>query len=1485
MNKRGEIAGIFIISIIILLVAGAMFVAAERGIFAPTVDFVSPTPTGNVSGNYIYANLSTSSSDAHYSFVNFDSDLLLWMRMDDRNSTHVFDNSTYAKKGQILNGTTFVSGKFGESFNGDGIDNYISIPDDSSFDALADNDTMTVCAWIKQYSNDNGWGVMQGVLGQYWATGAHNYLNKSFGIAEGIAGSNKYAIYVSSDGSAWQDAQANSNFSLNTWYHICGTVGGGTVRLYVNGTVQTDTGTVTGIFNAQNTPFTIGTYLYAPAGNTSDSTLFYNGSIDEVLLFKRNLSASEIQAIYNASAYRFANNYTLLANTSHTFTGYAIESDGEFSTTSRTIYTGVTEENDTTKPTIDFASPTETSGDNLSRNYLRVNVTANDTNLANITIYFYNSTSLISSNTTASSPNSVNFTSLSNGTYYFNATAYDSYGNNNSTATRNVSVAYAPPAGSNNSSLNISFVSPTPTEDINETYIYVNVSTQSNLEHYSFVDFDDDLILWMRMDNNNSSYMLDNSSYGNNGKFVNGSSIINGKYGKAFSGDGYGRFIAIPDSSSIDSLSVNDRMTVCSWVYQYSNNNSFGNYQAVIGQWETSTNKKSFGLLEGVAGDGIYGFYITPDGSTYQDAVSNSVLSINTWHHICGVMNGSTANLYVNGVLQIDNGTISSIYNSDVNLTIGYYYTNSIFYNGSIDEVLIFNRALSQNEIRAIYNSSAYASFAKNYTLLTNGSHTFNAYAIDNSTVNSTSRTISSGNASSENLTVPVITIVSPTTQENTFEVIINTNVAASTCYFTDDNGASNVTMLENSTTSFYYEDFDYGAYNITFYCQNTNGTGSLTDDFSFRRSHVETDVHYTNSQGLNIYFDFGFNTTNSTGKTVIIPDSWSALKDATWVTDAENYFLSRGYVAVPVNTRGKGSSQGLKDAFGYECLDIHELVNYLRSNSQYNTYMNGVVYLAGASGAGGKAGVCTAKSPDLFAAGYSSAGVLNLSKWWQTAGGADVAEMEVRVGCGYDECPEAYNARDASYLNYNTRSAVMAWHAVNDDRVTVNCSRDYNRTMNENGKNVSYIEPATGGHVGNFTASHGWFLNYTEERTIPSNGTFKIGVFVWTKNFRIDLMNSSYTGVVDYNITGTIKYFNLTTRNFNGSANMTLFNIIANTNYSVQKNSSTAYYTSTSTGTLSFNLSMNNWSYYEIVVGPVGLYCGDASCNNGETCSTCSGDCGTCSTGGSTGGGGRTKTIITNFTNLSLIDLSIDNISNVIVTPGESKKILLHAKNTGALFLNDCILESRGEYSNWIAAGQVKDLSAGEEHEFMFTLNVPSEAKPGEYKLKLGLVCKEINTEKEFNVEILEEKVGLDILKVEKETKTMLRITYSIKELTGIEQNVDMQFLLYDYQNNKILEALDNRLLAANSEGEYAVQVQVDKNLKGNFRLLANINSETYSAVVEEDVVIGSTMTGLTIFTDPDKKDLAISGIIILFFFGFIFLVIRQIIRNRKSQ
>ena len=623
------------------------------------LEFVSPTPISNTSGNSIYVNLSASGINGNkYSFVDFNNSLIGFWRMDDVNGA-VRDLSSYGNNGTLVSSPVFnrTNGYFGNGSLFDGLDDYINISDSVSIGTISSNGEMTFCLWVKPKTSNSTYSTMVSAIGQ-WRTkiGATNVNERSWGLLEEYMTTNgKYSLAISANGgSPYGVATTNDVIPLNQWTHVCGWYDNPTIKLYVNGVEQTITGTMAGIYDTP-APLTIGTYLYT-VSDIRFSDIYFNGSVDEVVLFNRALAIEEIRAIYNTSVYQYQHNFTSVGNASYSFYGYSGNLSGDLVKISRTVTTGV-------------------------------------------------------------------------------------YGNSDD-------------ENSSYENLSISFVSPTPSSDVSGNSIHVNTSTNGG-ERYSFVNFDNDLIGWWRMDNYSGNNIFDESSYGNNG--LSNGVVINSSNGYFGNGSYFNGStnIEIASSSDLDSVGISDKITLCSWI----NINQHGTeYTGIVGRYNTYTNNsdRQF-LLARNNGDNKYGFLLSSEGITFDASVlTNSELSTGQWYHLCGTSNG-IVKLYLNGVLQTQTATLSGGIKDSVNssLFIGRFGRNNSFFNGKIDDVLLFDRDLSTNEIKALYNSSLY-NFEKNYTSLVSESHSFTGYAVNKTgSVVSTSRTISSGTQSGE---FPVLT-------------------------------------------------------------------------------------------------------------------------------------------------------------------------------------------------------------------------------------------------------------------------------------------------------------------------------------------------------------------------------------------------------------------------------------------------------------------------------------------------------------------------------------------------------------------------------------------------------------------------------------------------------------------------------------------------------------------------------------------------------
>ena len=194
---------------------------------------------------------------------------------------------------------------------------------------------------------------------------------------------------------------------------------------------------------------------------------------------------------------------------------------------------------------------------------------------------------------------------------------------------------------------------------------------------------------------------------GNNGTFT-ANTYAPGEVGQAFSLDGLTGYVDIPQSLNIPGPSP---ITVDAWV----NPSDVTTYHEIFSQLSTSYNQGEVDLrINGPGGNlnytpGTFGWFRrSSQGSTTVDVTTTSTLAVaGHWQHVAAVFDGSNYQIYVNGVLQSGalnfDDAIGIVPGPDN--TIGEFPGGEDLFAGLIDEVDVFNRALSATEIQAIYNA------------------------------------------------------------------------------------------------------------------------------------------------------------------------------------------------------------------------------------------------------------------------------------------------------------------------------------------------------------------------------------------------------------------------------------------------------------------------------------------------------------------------------------------------------------------------------------------------------------------------------------------------------------------------------------------------------------------------------------------------------------------------------------------------------------
>jgi hypothetical protein len=192
---------------------------------------------------------------------------------NEASGTTVADASGNGNTGTISGATRTTGGKFGGALSFNGTSDWVTVPDSASLDVTTG---VTMEAWVRPTAVGSLWRCV---------------------LLKEQPSSLIYALYAGdSTGKAATDVftTADKGLSggtatpLNAWTHLAATYDGATQRLYVNG-VQVASKAVTGAIKVSSGALRIG-------GDASWNNEWFAGLIDEVRVYNRALSATEIQA-------------------------------------------------------------------------------------------------------------------------------------------------------------------------------------------------------------------------------------------------------------------------------------------------------------------------------------------------------------------------------------------------------------------------------------------------------------------------------------------------------------------------------------------------------------------------------------------------------------------------------------------------------------------------------------------------------------------------------------------------------------------------------------------------------------------------------------------------------------------------------------------------------------------------------------------------------------------------------------------------------------------------------------------------------------------------------------------------------------------------------------------------------------------------------------------------------------------------------------
>jgi hypothetical protein len=192
----------------------------------------------------------------------------------------------------------------------------------------------------------------------------------------------------------------------------------------------------------------------------------------------------------------------------------------------------------------------------------------------------------------------------------------------------------------------------------------------------------------------------DSSGNNNHGTLVNGPTWTAGKIGGALNFDGNDDYVNVRNSTTLDQGLENNGFSVAAWVKYDAFYADVQNDDAAI------VEKDGDRFMLGLQGTGNNEprFRLT---STYSSVtISGAPLATGTWYHFVGTYDGNQMRLYRDAVAIANVFTAGTVSMSPADLHIGLRSAAGANVDGVIDEVRLYNRALTLEEVQALYQQA-----------------------------------------------------------------------------------------------------------------------------------------------------------------------------------------------------------------------------------------------------------------------------------------------------------------------------------------------------------------------------------------------------------------------------------------------------------------------------------------------------------------------------------------------------------------------------------------------------------------------------------------------------------------------------------------------------------------------------------------------------------------------------------------------------------
>lgn len=209
-------------------------------------------------------------------------------------------------------------------------------------------------------------------------------------------------------------------------------------------------------------------------------------------------------------------------------------------------------------------------------------------------------------------------------------------------------------------------------------------------------DVDETLVLCLSFDEGQGDTAYDSSRYGFHAK-VSGATWVEGRFGKALRFDGQDDFVSVGDAPELRLL---EGGTIMAWIYLEGQGTSV--WPRIVAKELQTNSSGGYHMPIDWGGGRLLRFVI--DGGK-----GNSVgdpLDLQKWYHVAVAFDGETVRFYINGERVAEIPQEKPLPDTEAEMRIGNSPVGVRPFQGIIDEVRIWSRALSDEEIREQMNMS-----------------------------------------------------------------------------------------------------------------------------------------------------------------------------------------------------------------------------------------------------------------------------------------------------------------------------------------------------------------------------------------------------------------------------------------------------------------------------------------------------------------------------------------------------------------------------------------------------------------------------------------------------------------------------------------------------------------------------------------------------------------------------------------------------------